>query len=55
MQKVRRIAKAVVAVAGFVVIAGNMIVSGEYDADTLFTAAIAAAVAVGVYRIPNNG
>ena len=52
--KVKTIAKAVVAVAGFVVVAANMVVSGHFDSGSLIDAAVAAAVALGVYRVPNK-
>lgn len=52
--KIKKVAKAVVAVAGFVVVAGNMVVSGHFDPDSLIAAAVAALVAIGVYKVPNS-
>lgn len=50
----QKIAKAVVAVAGFLVVVGNMVVSGHYDATTIVSSATALAVALGVYHVPNK-
>lgn len=54
MENVKRYAKAAVAVAAFVVVAGNMVLSGDYDSGTLLDSAVAALAALGVYRVANK-
>lgn len=54
MGKYKHIAKAVVAVAGFLVVAGNMVISGHFDSTTLIAAGTSALVALGVYHVPNK-
>lgn len=54
LQKIRPYAKAVVAVAGFVVVLGNEIVSGHFDLAALRDAAIVALTALGVYGVKNK-
>lgn len=54
LAKIQSVAKAVVAVAGFLVVAGGMVVSGHFDGDSLLAAGVALGVALGVYRVPNK-
>lgn len=54
LQKIRPYAKAAVAVAGFVVVVGNEVVSGHFDLIALRDAAIALATALGVYGVTNK-
>lgn len=54
MQKVRQYAKAVVAVAGFLVVAGNAVANGHIDQAALVRTGEAALVALGVFAVPNG-
>lgn len=55
LQKIRPYAKAAVAVAGFILVLGNEIVSGHFDPAALRDAAVAALAALGVYGVSNKG
>lgn len=50
MDKVKKYAKFVVAVAGAVVVLGNQVAAGHVEIE----AVIALLVAAGVYRVPNK-
>lgn len=54
MEKLKQIAKAVVAVGGFLVIVGTQVIDGHIDFEAVWTALVAALVAVGVWRVPNS-
>lgn len=54
MSKVKQIAKAVVAVCGLVAVVATQVADGTIDVDAVVTAGIAAAVALGVWAVPNR-
>lgn len=54
MQTVRKYAKAVVAVGGFVVLVAAQVADGHIDAAVIYTAAIGALTTLGVVRVANR-
>lgn len=53
LTKIKPYAKAAVAVAGFVLIVGNQVVSGHIDVQAIVDGATALGVALGVYHVAN--
>lgn len=55
VQKLAPYAKAVVAIAGVVVLAAKALVDGVLTGDEIIGIGTAVAVALGVYQVPNKG
>ena len=53
-RKVKRYAKAAVAVAGLVGVVASCVANGQADAGSVVDSIIALLVAVGVYQVPNS-
>jgi hypothetical protein len=52
-EKLKRVAKAVVTVAGFVVLVAAQVADGNIDAEAIVTAGVGVLTVLGVYRVRN--